>query len=140
MAEFFEHFARFAVSHAAAANHHRLFRGQQDRHKVVYLLFGGGNAGNFMDALLQEFIGEIVGFTLNILRHGNADRARFGGIGQHAHRVYHRSHQLFGAGNSVPIPCDGFIRVIGGNGKGIDLLKLLEYRVGLTGGKRVGGN
>ena len=90
-----------------------------------------------MDTFFQKFFGEVIAFALNVLRQGNADRAGTRRIGQHAHRVEHGAHQLFGTGDSVPIAANGFVSVVGGCRKGVHLFKLLKHGVGLAGGKRI---
>ena len=92
-----------------------------------------------MDPLAEKAFRIIVGFSLHILRHGDADGAGIGGVGQHAHGGDHGAHQLLGADDAVPIPADSAEGVVGGERQIMDLLHLLQHRIRLAAGIDIAG-
>jgi hypothetical protein len=57
-------------------------------------------------AARKEGFRVIPGFALHILRQTERDRAGFRRVGQDAHGVDAGAHQLFRAGNAVPVFAD----------------------------------
>ena len=129
----------FGIGHAAADNHHRLLCGFDQVGCRLRFPVGGQLAVDVPHALLQEIVGIVERFRLDVLRHGDADRAGVGGAGQNAHRIDAGGHQLFGALDAVPVFADGAEGVVRRRGNGVELLDLLQHRVGLAAGEGIAG-
>ena len=87
-------------------------------------------ACNVMYALLEEVIRKIEALTLYILRERDNCRAAVCGVGQDAHCIDHRAHQLLRTGNAIPVLGNRLEAVRSGHG--------LENRIRLTGCEVIG--
>ena len=85
-------------------------------------------------AFLQEVIRVIVGFGLNVLWQGQGDGAGFSRVGEHAHGLDGRAHQLLGTVDAIPVFTHGLECIVGADAQVVELLDLLQYRVRLTAG------
>ena len=129
----------FGIGHAAADDHHRLLRGFDHLRSRFGFALGRQLTVDVPHALLQEMIGIVERFGLHVLRHGDTDRTGVGGTGQHTHRVDAGGHQLFGTLDAIPVFAHRAERIVGGGGNGVELLDLLQHRVGLTARERIAG-
>ena len=103
------------------------------------LFVHGDGAGDAVHALPEKVFGEVPGFALHILRHGDGDRARQRGIGEDAHGVDEGGHEHFRPRHPIPVAADGFERVVRRPRQIVRVLKLLEDGVGLAAGEGVAG-
>ena len=87
---------RLGIADTAAADHHGALGLADGFGSVSQSGLGSRAALQTPDAFGEEAHGIIIGLTLNVLRHGNADRTGVGGIGQHPEGVDHSAHQLLG--------------------------------------------
>ena len=127
------------IADAAAADHHGTLRLADGLGSVSQSGLGGGAALQTPYSLGKETHGIIIGLTLNVLRHGHADSAGVGGVGQHPEGVDHGAHQLLRPDDPVPVAADGLEGVVGGDGEVVGLLHLLEHGVRLAAGVHVAG-
>ena len=127
-----ELFMCLGIAHAAAADQQGALRGTDGRRRFFNGLFHGRPGVDHMDTLFKEAQGIIIGLALHILRQRHTDGARIGGVGQHAHGVEHRAHQLLGAVDPVPVAADGAEGIVGGQAHVMRLLDLLQHRVRLA--------
>ena len=127
------------IADAAAADQHRLLRGTDGSGRFLQSSLGGRAALQPPHPLLQEGHGVVIGLALHVLRHGKADGAGVGGIGQGTERIQAGAHQLLGADDPVPVAADRLERVIGGGCHGIHMLHLLQHGVRLAAGVGIAG-
>ncbi len=137
LAELLYSLAGLGVTHAAAHNDKGFLRRGNDFSDIVQFLFHGGRTGNAVYALLEEILREVIALTLHVLGQGDAAGAGFSGIGKHAHGIDQGGHDLFRAGDAVPVFADGTEGVVSADGQAAALLKLLKHGVRLTGGKGI---
>ena len=91
-----------------------------------------------MYALLEEVIREVEALTLYILRKRDNSGAAVCGVGQDAHCVDHRAHQLLRTRNAIPVLGNRLEAVRSGHGQVVRNLELLENRIRLTGCEVIG--
>ena len=123
----------------AAANDQRLALAAKRSQRVTDHGAGGRASVDAVHAFLQEIVGVVPGFGLYILGQGQGHRAGFSRVGQHAHGVDSRGHQLLGAVDAVPVFAHGTEGVVGADAQVVELLDLLQHRVGLTAGIDIAG-
>ena len=129
--------AGLGVAYAAARDDHGLLGRLDEADRLVDLVVVRDAAGDVMDALLEEVVREVKALALDVLGHGDDCGAAVCGVGQHAHGVDHRGHELLGARDAVPILCDRLEAVGRGHRQVAGDLELLEDRIRLTGGEGV---
>ena len=127
------------IADATAADHHGTLRLADGLGSVSQSGLGGGAALQTPDALGEEAHGIIIGLTLNVLRHGHADSAGVGGVGQHPEGVDHGAHQLFGTDDAIPVPADCLECIVGGGSEGVGVLHLLKHGIRLAAGVGIAG-
>ena len=132
-----QRFARAGVFHPAAADDQRFTAGFDGRHGVRQLRGAGRAAVETVHAARKEGFRVIPGFALHILRQAQRYRAGFRRVGQDAHGVDAGAHQLFRAGNAVPVFADCAESVIGADAEIVALFNLLEHRIRLAGGEDI---
>ena len=127
------------IADAAAADQHGLFRGTDGSGRFVKGSLGCRAALQPPHPLLQEGHGVVVGLALHVLRHGKADGAGVGGIGQGTECIQAGAHELLGADDPIPVAANRLESIVGGRRHGIDVLHLLQHRVGLAAGIGIAG-
>ncbi len=122
------------ITHPAAADDQRCALALEQRHGVAEHGVGGWPAVKTMHAFLQEIVWVVIGLGLHILGQGQGHRTGFGRIGKYAHGLDRRAHQLFGTVDPVPIFAHCLERIVGTDTQVVELLDLLQHRVGLAAG------
>ena len=89
--------------------------------------------GDAMHSFCKKGSRIVIRFSLYVLRETNADRSAVRGIGQDAHGIDHRTHQLLRPLDSVPVFHHRLKGIIGGGRKRRALLQLLQHRIRLSG-------
>ena len=105
-------------------------------------LQGGGlghRAAHVPHALAEQLHGPVEDLGLDVLGHGDGDRAGLGGVGEHAHGAQQRGDELLGPVDAVEEARDGAEGVIDADVQAGGVLQLLEHGVGDAGGELVGG-
>jgi len=125
---------RPGVLDPAAADDQRLALALEGRHSIADHRLGGRAPVEAMDTFLQEVIRVIPGLGLHVLRQRQGDGTGFGRVGEHAHGVDRRAHQLLGAVDAVPVFAHRTEGVVGADAQVMELLDLLQHRVGLAAG------
>ena len=138
LAELHHGLAGLGVTHAAAGDEHRLLGSLDQLDRLIDLIVVRNAARNVVDTLLEEVVRIFKALALYVLRHGDDRGAAVCGVGQHAHRVDQRAHQLLRTRNAVPVLGNRLEAVGSGHGQVVRNLELLEYRVRLAGCKGVG--
>ena len=99
----------------------------------------GPQAGDPVDALLEEMPRVVEGLGLDVLGQGEGHRARGGRIGHHAHGLGERGEELLGPVDAVPVPRHGTEAVVDTDVHARRKLELLEHRCRLPVGEDVAG-
>ena len=127
------------ILHPAAADQQRLALAGQQPHGI---LDGRGHRRPAIQAvhpLGEEVVGIVVGLALDILGQRQGHGAGLGRIGQHAHGVDRRAHQLLGPIDAVPVLAHRAKGIVGADRQVVELLDLLQHRIGLATGIDVTG-
>ena len=127
------------IPHAAAADQHGLLGGPDGLGGLLQGGLGGRTALQTPHPLFEEAHGVVIGLALHVLGHGKAHRAGIGGVGEGAEGGDGGAHQLLGPDDAVPVAADGLEGVVGGGGKAVGVLHLLEDGVRLAAGVGVAG-
>ena len=125
------------VEHAAAGDDDRGLRGADRGDDLGDLDRVGLGAADAPDARLEEALGVVVGLGLHVLAEGEADRAAVGRVGHRAQRAGERGQDVLGPGDAVEVAGDGLEAVVGRDGAVVEVLDLLQDRVGAAVGEDV---
>ena len=125
------------IEDAAAGDDHRRLRGPDRGDDLGDLDRVGLGAADAPDAGLEEALGVVVGLGLHVLAEGEADRAAVDGVGHRAQRPGERGQEVLGAGEAVEVAGDRLEGVVGRDGAVVEVLDLLEHRVGAAVGEDV---
>jgi hypothetical protein len=87
----------------------------------------------------EQGVREVVGLGLDVLRQGQGHRPALGRIGQHPSDLRQRGQQLLWPGDPVEVAADRAERVVDRRGRVVEVLDLLEHRVGRAADERVAG-
>ena len=128
-----------AVAHAAAADQQRLLCRADQRRGFLDGLRLRQAASQAVHTFAEKADRIVVGLSFHILRHGDAYCAGVGRVGEHAHGIDHRAHQLLRARDAVPVAADGAESVVCGQGEIVSLFHLLQHRVRLAAGVHIAG-
>ncbi len=92
------------------------------------------------DARLEEVDRVVVGLGLRVLAEGEADRAAVGRVGHHPKRAGQGGQDMLGPADPVEVAHDGAEAVVGRHGRVVEILDLLQHRVGRAVGEDVAGD
>ena len=125
------------VEHAAAGDDHRRLRGADRRDDLGHLDRVGLGAADAPDPRLEEALRVVVGLGLHVLAEGEADRAAVGRVGHRAQRAGQRGQEVLGPGDAVEVAGDRPEAVVGRDRAVVEVLDLLQHRVGAAVGEDV---
>ena len=97
----------------------------------------GALAAQAMHALVEEALGVVERFGLDVLAEGERHRAAFGRVGQHRDRARQRRHDLLGPHDAVEIARDRAEAIVGAHRAVAEILDLLQHRIGAAIGEDV---
>jgi hypothetical protein len=120
----------FAVQHAATRHDQRLARFAQRGGRFLDLARDRRGRMKPHDARLEERGGVVPGHRLHVLRQRERDRAAERRVGQHAQRARQRAQQLRGMHDAVEIAGDRPQCVVRGDAAVVQVLHLLQHRIG----------
>jgi len=120
-----------AVEHAAAGHDQRAFRPTQQRDRAGQLVrVGTGPAQDGVQAGGEERLGPVMRLGLDVLAQGQRHGPALDRVGQHLHRTRQRGQKLLGPGDPVPPARDRPEAVGDAQGGVVEVLDLLQHRVG----------
>ncbi|RMN88711.1 hypothetical protein ALQ51_05487 [Pseudomonas cannabina] len=134
LGEGLQRFSRARITHPAAADQQGFALARQQFQGIVEHRLARRATIYTVHAFLQKAVRVVVSLGLHVLRQCQGYRARLGRIGQHAHGIERRTHQLLGAVDAVPVFAHGLEGVVGADAQVMKLLDLLQHRVGLAAG------
>ena len=125
------------IEHAAAGDDHRRLRGADRGDHLRHLDRVGLGPADAPDPRLEEALRVVVGLGLHVLAEGEADRAAVGRIGHRAQRAGQRGQDVLGPGDAVEVAGDRLEAVVGRDRAVVEVLDLLQHRVGPAVGEDV---
>ena len=128
------------IDHAAPGDDQRFLRRLDRRHGLGQFTLVGFGAADVPDLGGEEFHRVIIGLGLGVLTEGKANRAAIGRIGHHPQGTGQRGQDMFGARDAVEIAHHRAEAVIRGNGGIVEILNLLQDRIGRAVGEHIAGD
>ena len=92
-----------------------------------------------MNFFVEKILRVVERHGLHILWHAQCDRTTLDRIGEHAHRLWQAGQELFGACDAVKKAAHRAKAVVGGQGKVVEILYLLQNGVRHAGREGVAG-
>ena len=94
------------------------------------LLDVGTRSGDLVHGPLEEAVGVVVRLGLDVLGQRDERRAAVRRVEHRGHRVRQGVHDLLGSGETIPVPAHRLERVVDGDRRIVEVLDLLQHRVG----------
>ncbi len=128
-----------AVEHAAAGDDHRTLGGAQERDRALELGGVRGRRAESDGRRRKERFGIVPRHRLHVLRQRQRHRPAQCGIGEHVQRARQRREQLLGMDDAIEIARHRPEAVVGRHGAVLEVLDLLQHRVGRARDEYVAG-
>ena len=130
---------RVRIVHAAARDDQRLLRRRDQPRGFRQFARIGPDAALRPDALGEEAFRIVVGLGLRVLAERERHRPAGGRIGQHVHRARQRRDDLLGPRDAVEIARHRAEAVVRRDRAVVEILDLLQHRIGPAVGEHVAG-
>ena len=125
------------VEHAAPRHDHRRLGGAERGDDGLDLDRVGLGPADAPHPRLEEALRVVVGLGLHVLAEGEAHRAAVGRVGHRPERAGERGQEVLGAGDAVEVADDRPEAVVGRDRAVVEVLDLLQHRVGPAVGEDV---
>ena len=139
LGEGLERAGRLGVEHAAAGDDQRPLRAADGVGGDLDLAQAGARAAAVPFLRREELGRPVVGLGLHVLAEGEGHRAALGGVGHRREGAGQRGEQLLGPHDAVEVAADRPEGVVDGHGAVVEVLELLQHRVGRAVGEDVAG-